>query len=171
MRQLIADIRRSFSAEAYSTALVATLSLPDACAAVEFPEVRGRRRYIDWYNANVTHHLDLGRRRLTGEIVYSLRCGLSHELRIDDAASSADQLYFALPSDRINRFGITDLQVRGQTALVVDLGMFIGDVTVAVERWLRTAEADPERSERLSGLVKLETHILDSWFGRIPALG
>ena len=171
MRLLIEDIRRSFHAEAYSTALVTTLSLPDACAAVDYPDLRGRQRYINWYDTNVSHRLDLGRGRLTGAVVYLLRCGLSHELRIDDDAGSAQQMFFALPSDRANRIAITDLAFHGKTALVVDLGMFIGDVIEAVERWLRIAEADQERAERLKGLVKLETHILNSWFGPIPALG
>lgn len=150
--------------------MVSTLSLPDAYARVEYPdEVRVGERYKRWYGAFVKHRLDL-MGHLTPETVYKLRCGISHELKIDDSASRLDEIFFALPQERVNRIAVTQFAYHGKSALVVDLAGFIGDVTVAVERWLDDAEVDPEKAQRLQALLHFESTVLDAWFGRIPAL-
>lgn len=170
MRQLISDIRRSYEAGIYSTALVATLSLPDACARIEYPDItRVGERYTRWYGTFVEHRLDL-MNHLSPDTVYKLRCGVSHELKIDDAASRVDEVFFALPQERVNRIAVTQFGYHGRSALVIDLGGFIGDVTSAVERWLASAEAEPAKAERLKALLQFETTVLDESFGSIPAL-
>ena len=170
MKQVIEDVRRSYEAGIYSTALLSTLSMPDACASIEYPGMRSGERYAIWYDQHVRHRLDL-EHHLTGRVIYKLRCGISHELRLDDNALRFDEVLFALPKERVNRLGVTRFAAHGRSALVVDLGMYIGDVTCAVEAWMQAAEADPNKVNGLGRMMRYERTVLDPWFGDNPVIG
>ena len=67
-------------------ALTIALTLPDICGKAEYPnETSSRKRYIDWFNANLGEtenppfvFLD-NLPSLTGEVVYQIRCSLLHQ--------------------------------------------------------------------------------------------
>lgn len=81
---LIENINKSLDAEAYLSALSLALVLPDLCGTVEYNhESKVGKRYVNWYNNYIGKYEiqknDDSNPRLSGEIIYQLRCSMLHE--------------------------------------------------------------------------------------------
>lgn len=83
---IISDIRKALEQDLFMVALTTALTLPDICGNVEFPGDPNWKRYISWYDKEITAYKKAGRNatvedmpELDGGVVYSLRCSLLHE--------------------------------------------------------------------------------------------
>jgi hypothetical protein len=82
--KLIKEIMSSLDNKNYLSALALTLTLPDICGKIAYPEIRGvRKRYAQWYNEyihkfeNPDGMEDVD--RFDGDAVYKLRCNFLHD--------------------------------------------------------------------------------------------
>ncbi len=92
MLEKIADIEKALEANAYRSALALTLTLPDICGKLEYPNENNGGRYRKWIDKYYTpyHHPDYRNDsgnaklhpdympRLDGEMCYKLRCAYLH---------------------------------------------------------------------------------------------
>ncbi|PYD99173.1 hypothetical protein [Bacillus cereus] len=84
MDKLIKEITNSLDNKNYLSALALTLTLPDICGKIAYPEIKGvRKRYAQWYNEyihkfeNPDGMEDVD--RFDGDAVYQLRCNFLHD--------------------------------------------------------------------------------------------
>lgn len=83
---IINEIRKALDQDLFMVALTTALTLPDICGKVAFPNEKNWKRYISWYDNEITSIKNSGRNiqnddmpTLDGSVVYSLRCSLLHE--------------------------------------------------------------------------------------------
>ncbi|EJR28507.1 MULTISPECIES: hypothetical protein [Bacillus cereus group] len=87
MDKLIKEIMSSLDNKNYLSALALTLTLPDICGKIAYPEIKGYgavgKRYAQWYNEyihkfeNPDGMKDVD--RFDGDAVYKLRCNFLHD--------------------------------------------------------------------------------------------
>ncbi|PDZ96302.1 hypothetical protein CON36_22695 [Bacillus cereus] len=84
MNKLIKEIMSSLDNKNYLSALALTLTLPDICGKIAYPEIKEvGKRYAQWYNEYIhkfenpdgIQNVD----RFDGEAVYKLRCNFLHD--------------------------------------------------------------------------------------------
>ena len=87
IERIIGDVNKALDAEAYMAALSLVLTLPDICAKAEYGESIGNKeRYTKWYDDYIGQYEKAPTERdeevmpyLSGEVVYQLRCSVSHQ--------------------------------------------------------------------------------------------
>lgn len=119
----IAEIEKARENELYILALMGTLVLIDTCAKAEYPKIESNKeRYIKWYNKYI-YDIEWGNApdlkneigeespRLTGEVIYTLRCALLHEdnpnIQIDKIKEEKNKITkFTLILEKKNSYDI-----------------------------------------------------------------
>ena len=82
INKLINEIEIALNNELYLIALNTALTLPDICGKAELRKSGNRKRYINWCNKYIKSlqtNVDKSMPCLTAEIIYNLRCSLSHQ--------------------------------------------------------------------------------------------
>lgn len=80
----------------YHTALSLALTLPDICSSIEFPHIKGRKKYIAWLDKYfMTLHIEYDG-FMTSQDVYALRCAYLH--------NGSNDLDSQQSKDVVNRF-------------------------------------------------------------------
>ncbi|PEW16953.1 MULTISPECIES: hypothetical protein [Bacillus cereus group] len=87
MDKLIKEIMSSLDNKNYLSALALTLTLPDICGKIAYPEIKGYgavgKRYAQWYNEYIHKFENLDGMedvdRFDGDAVYKLRCNFLHD--------------------------------------------------------------------------------------------
>lgn len=87
INQMVREVEATLKQGLYLVALNTALTFPDICGRIAYPELDGKkRRYVKWYEENIGKDErspeDKGDFKMpytSGEIVYALRCSLSHE--------------------------------------------------------------------------------------------
>ncbi|MFQ3544223.1 hypothetical protein Q7A53_09050 [Halobacillus rhizosphaerae] len=91
LKHLINEIKSNLENKNYLSALALTLTLPDICAKISYPNLNGSgKRYKRWYDEHIYKYDkpkagldDLESLTINGEIVYALRNLLLHEGSLD----------------------------------------------------------------------------------------
>ncbi|WP_254901715.1 hypothetical protein [Thalassobacillus devorans] len=91
LKHLINEIKSNLENKNYLSALALTLTLPDICAKISYPNMKGSgKRYKCWYNEYIYKYDkpkvgldDLDSLTISGKIVYALRNLLLHEGSLD----------------------------------------------------------------------------------------
>ena len=89
MIEKIIEIRKSLEAELYNCALTLTLTLPDICGKVEYPESKSKERYMLWFDNYAKPLLTTPARLLpeekivdytiiSAEELWKIRCAVFH---------------------------------------------------------------------------------------------
>ncbi|UYZ85346.1 hypothetical protein MTZ49_07305 [Entomomonas sp. E2T0] len=83
MLKKIEDIKKALEAKAYLSALALTLTLPDICGKIAYPNDKNGERYIKWFNENLTKY-DYPKEfdeklKFDGKKCWKLRCAFLHE--------------------------------------------------------------------------------------------
>lgn len=119
----IDEINKALESELYILALMGTLVLIDSCAKVEYPNIESnKKRYIQWYDNFIFDKIygnapklvnKIGKEtpKLTGEVVYSLRCSLLHEdnpnIQVEDIKNEDNKITkFKIIVEKKNSFDI-----------------------------------------------------------------
>ena len=86
INQMIKEVELALENHLFIVALNTALTFPDVCGRVAYPDKSGKqRKYIAWYDENVgkynrpPNQTDDKMPYLSGEMVYALRCSLTHE--------------------------------------------------------------------------------------------
>ena len=84
VERLINEINRALDCRLYLVALNTALTLPDICGKAAYPNLKTSERYKKWYEEYIgryekgTKDKD-GMPYLSADVVYQLRCALSHQ--------------------------------------------------------------------------------------------
>ena len=83
LQPLLGSIRAAVAYQIWHAALALTLTLPDICAKIEWPEEKkSRTRYRTWWDEHFGDSYQYGKGpndHVTGDEVYLLRCAYLHE--------------------------------------------------------------------------------------------
>lgn len=139
MRDLFQQIDRAVGANLYYVALLAALSLPDICGAMESDDGEAtRQRYIAWFDRWVAPKYTVrGALSLTGEVCYYYRCSALHQGRAAHPRMGYSRVLFVEPAATTNVFHNNILN----DVLNIDLRYFVRDLLTGALEWLNQAEA------------------------------
>lgn len=165
MLPFLDEVQGAFDCGLYFVALSSGLLIPDACGAVEYPDLRNGQRYARWYDRYVeTPPLGV-RYVLNGDMVWKIRNGMIHETALDFRAHGFDRVLFTIP-DRtgltMDRNAMTECGPSRESAIDLNLELFLQRIIKGANRWVDEISADPEKSARLDGLIQLRPN------GRAP---
>lgn len=85
----IKDIKNALNNNLYFAALALSLTIPDICGMIMYPDLYSKKRYIKWYDEYLGQYEESPRNEereekmpfLNGEACYELRCAILHEGR------------------------------------------------------------------------------------------
>jgi len=150
MKDLIESARRCMECKQYISALLTVLTIPDACGAVQYPEISGRgangKRARKWFEAFV----DGPKLNFDANVAWAARNPVMHEVRVDWRGNFGfGKLVFCLP-------GQIDVHDCGPSDdyRVVSLQQIVDEITSAALSWLEGALTDPTTRERAEGLLQ-----------------
>jgi len=138
MRDLFQQIDRAAAANLYYVALLAALSLPDICGAMESDDGEATRpKYIAWFDRWVAPSYTVGGApSLTGEVCYYYRCSALHQGRAAHPRMGYSRVLFVEPGATTNVFHNNILN----DALNIDLRLFVRDLLAGALAWLQQVE-------------------------------
>ncbi len=138
MRDLFQQIERAAAANLYYVALLAGLSLPDICGAMESDNGEAnRKKYIAWFDRWVApKYMVRGASSLSGEVCYYYRCSSLHQGRAAHPRLGYSRVLFVEPGATTNVFHNNILN----DALNIDLRLFVRDLLAGALEWLQQAE-------------------------------
>ncbi len=165
MEPFLEEIVATFDSAIYSTALASALIVPDAAGAIEYPRARGsrlpsnRERYVAWFDSWVgSPPLPGGQHQLDGAFVWKLRNMMMHETALDIEEYGFHRVIFSLPNRQRIQIDMAAMHHMGpqkESALNLDLAIFIGRIIESCRRWLASVQGDPNKLARMDGLIQL----------------
>jgi hypothetical protein len=133
MRDLLDQIELGLQANLYYLSLIATLSIPDMCAALSSPDgTTTGAQYAAWFDANVAAKYG---GHLSGETCYQFRCSLLHQGTTQHPKSTYSRIIFVEPNPRhrFHNIVISD-------ALNLDIPQFCLDIVASARTWIPANE-------------------------------
>jgi len=158
MNDLLNSIDNAIENKNYYAALFISLTLPDICGKIQFPEIKSsKKRYIDWFNVYLKDtYINIHPNCvpfLTGEDLYSFRCSLLHE-GSENISKQARQILtkFILVENgpHLNLF-FND----GDGILQLNIVNFCIEICSGVNNWLNDFKDNPIFIEYRSRLMKI----------------
>ena len=152
-------IKKTLNDKNWYAALTLSLTLPDICGSLEFPEKSSSKRFIDWFNVYLLDKYSLSNTLgtyvfLNGEDAYALRCAYLHqgEANIENQwiRKALSEFLFVEP---LESGSIHCNQVDNILQLQVDI--FCEEICIAVEKWIETVSSDQEIQERAKKLLTI----------------
>ena len=163
METILNEIRRALDCRLYFLSITMALALIDICAALESPDGETTKaKYIAWYEQWISPDYA----NLTGNDIYSLRCGVVHQGRFGHERMQYSRVVFTLPDGRGNVFHRNLMN----DALNLDAGTFCEDILSAVTRWQQAHETDPIVQTNLLSLLTFHPNGLAPYFVGIPVI-
>ena len=159
---LLDEIERALDAGFFYLAVATTLTLPDICVSLVAEDGRSNGvLYKAWCDKNLGS--DFG--WVTGEDLYSFRCGVSHNGRFGDLKHNVARVVFALPGG-----GIRLQNGRLNDAYVYSADEFCRNFMNAVRRWYDANKDDCNLAANLDRLVQYRAKGLAPYVIGVPLL-
>jgi hypothetical protein len=168
MDSLTNEIKEALRHRLLYAALILTLTLPDACAALESPNGEtSANRYKAWWETWLKGKYD---DHLTADDVYRLRCAVAHQGRLQHQGLEFDRVFFTLRPN--GQFFHKNILGSGEKkALNLDLVWFCKDVVEAAEAWFAQKTTDPQVQKNLELLVQFHPNGMLPFLNGVPAVG
>jgi hypothetical protein len=173
---LLREIELSLNNGILGPALISALVLPDACGAIEYPEVpkeqrgaKNRYRYIEWYGRYIEPVVD-GDFRFAGKAAWRVRNGMIHETGLRFKEFGYDRIIFVPPGSFEIGVGFMRDIGTGDSAFVLDLRAYVETIISGVKRWLDDIRPDQEKQKQMKTLIQLRPEGLSPFFLGVPVL-
>ena len=158
MQRLIDAINTGCAQGNWYAALYMSLTMPDICSKLENPDSKeSGKRYRMWFDKYLRpmyksefHGPDF--HFLSAGDCWALRCSLLQEGSGEIAEQKSRQV--------LSKFQFTTLQIHRcqmEDVLVLNVGMFCGEMTAAVNNWMRDVQADEKIQERMNSMATIES--------------
>jgi len=158
LEAIYSEIAQGLDAEFYYLALVAAVSLPDVCVALEGKQVNWKS-YKDWVRRWLApHYQNFGEHEC-----YELRCGVMHQAVLRgarDKKSPFKRFSLQLPNQFLTAREIVDQNAPGGPALGVDLIGLCLTLISAAREWEASKLADETVQANKDNVVRYRT---DFW--------
>ncbi len=151
VKTLIAQIRQCLGAGMIQIAVLATLALPDMCAASEHADGTATgARYKAWVDAHVApKYVDSnGKKTLGGAELWALRCAIAHQMRLTHPGLGYTTIWFS------NKHKVVE-----NGALYLSASIFCEDILTAVENWLLTSRGNTTIVTNLASLSRFRVEL------------
>lgn len=122
MKNKIDEINKAIDAGAYIAALALSLTLPDICGQIEYPDLRVGDRYVKWFDRYVKplyfiKNENAPNNQFDGEMCYALRCALFHSWNFE--LKQKPSIKFILHIDKVmGSHNVHNLYVEEEKSIV-----------------------------------------------------
>jgi hypothetical protein len=158
---LLSEVERAIQGKFYFLALTMVLALPEVCVSLASTDGRSNgERYKDWCKANLTSGFDF----VSGEDLFSMRCGVLHNGRFGDLKHNVARVIFALPGN------VTFVNCKMNDAYVYSVADFCANFIAAVRRWYAAHAYDPTVIVNLPRMMTLYPDGLSPYIKGAPIL-
>ncbi|WP_303979761.1 hypothetical protein [Dongia mobilis] len=158
---LLAEIERAIQARFYFLALTMVLALPDLCVSLVSPDGRcNGERYRKWCKENLTKGFEF----VTGDDLFSMRCGVVHNGRFGDMKNNVARVIFALPGS------VTFTNCKIDDSYVYSVADFCSNFIAAVRCWYSANAADANVTANLPRMMTLYPDGLAPYIKGTPIL-
>lgn len=161
MNHFIEALEKSIQNKNWYSVLFISLTLPDICGKVEYPNKQSKARTILWYDRYLgpVNKTVIGGQEcvfLGGSDFYALRCALLHEGQSDITSQSAKEILerftFSQPVEGNN---IIHRILMGNT-LRLQVDQFGLEILEAVKNWMSDIKEDNEKTSKVNSMLKIE---------------
>ena len=162
MNNLIEEIENSLMNKNYLSALALTLTLPDICGKIAFPEIEYvGERYVRWYNEYIYKYeipsTDTPENTLVpdGKIIYKLRCNLLHDgsldveevIRKEKGIGDSTKLKFILTNNFTSYNKMWENGDKSKTSILIRIG--VEDFCRKICAVVKNLYCDREKSQNI----------------------
>ena len=162
LEDILAEIDRALDQGFYYLAVATVLTLPDLCVSLASEDGRSNGKgYVKWCNDNLGNEFAW----VTGDDLWSFRCGVSHNGRFGDLKHNVGRVIFSLPF-RGNTF--TNCQMND--AYVYSVEDFCRNFMSAVRSWYAAHESDATLRKNLDRMVQYRPDGLAPYISGMPLL-
>lgn len=161
MENFIKALEASLTSKNWYSVLFISLTLPDICGKVDYPETGSKQRTINWFNKYIgpnyrTNALESDRVFLSGADFYALRCALLHEgqdnISTQRAREALDNFKFVQPVHQ----GIYIHNNMINNTLQLQVEQFGKDVLNGVKEWLKDIENDVIKISKTKSMLSIQ---------------
>jgi hypothetical protein len=154
----ISDINHAVDTGSPYCALALSLVLPDICGSIEYPNQKGRKRYIAWYDAWCAPISQF----VTGVDCYALRCAYLHDGADELGPHMADQRLLDRLQISFNRRSAVSVQKsilydtpNARAHVQIPLRELCVGMVSCVDAWRQKQAKDEEKQRRIAQLFRL----------------
>lgn len=163
MNDILNEIMNALNSRLYYISLVATLTVPDICGALEVPGGQATAAlYRGWFNRYLSNKYP----KLTADDCYKLRCGVIHQGRFGHPGSQYARVIFTLPNPQNNVFHNNIFH----DALNLDLCRFCNEIVQAARDWFNQHSANQNVVANLPNLVQFRVNGLAAYLSGTPVI-
>jgi hypothetical protein len=163
---MLREIERALDAELYYLAIIICLMLPDVCAALEATDGRtSERRYKEWYAKHAKEQAG----GAEPDECYSLRCGMTHQGKMEIKKGLADGVIFTLKGSSYRLDGFT-LETPMGRAYAFDAENWCRRWIAAVRIWFEAAKSDPVVQRNMESILQVRPLGLAPYFVGQPII-
>ena len=162
IEKILASLEISLKSNAYYSALITDLILPDICGEIEYGNANSKERYIKWFNEYLyKYYNNRGYNNqvnfLLAENCYALRCSLLHQgiTNIENQRSkqgSLSKIYFHTNNYYLGHCNLDCDSIEG---LQLNVERFCFDVIKAVRTWLEAISQDDMKNNKIYLLMSI----------------
>ena len=171
MRQFIQAIEISLNTQNWYSALALSLTLPDICGKIDYPNLHSRSRYSKWFDMYVGEDYKMTLEGetitfLTGNDCYALRCSYLHEGSNNVSEQTAREIItekFVLMFSQ----GINFHKCSNRGKIVLFLPDFCKDIAEGVLKWINVIENEIDEIRRIKNNSLMKIYLPDSHSGNM----
>jgi hypothetical protein len=151
---IVHDIELALKAKLYYLAIIVCLTIPDVCAALEAEDGRiNRSLYLAWY----AKHAKAQAGGVDPEECWSLRCGMTHQGKMDIVRGIANRVVFTMSSTQYRFDGMT-LKSPTTSAYVFDAESWCLRWVGAVREWYKNAQHNPIVQRNMQDVMQVRPY-------------
>lgn len=164
MESILQEIEQALNARLFYLAIVVTMTVPDACAALESPDGKTEgSRYQAWFKTN----LQTKYHTMTPKDFWLLRCSILHQARLRHSFSEFSRVIFSV-RDGDDRYLHNNLF---NDALNLDAETFCRDVIAAARIWANEKRTHANVVKHLPLLMQLRPKGIPGYIVGLPVIG
>jgi len=162
LEKILAEIDRALDQGFFYLAVATVLTLPDLCVSLISEDARSTgKRYIEWCDTNLGSEFVY----VSGDDLWSFRCGVSHNGRFGDLKHDVGRVVFSLPF-RGNR--LIDCVIND--AYIYSVEDFCRNFMAAVRKWYWSNEENPNLKQNIERMVQYRSEGLPPYIVGVPLL-
>jgi hypothetical protein len=170
IKLLLDSVRNAVDSQNWLAGLALTLTLPDICASIQYPDVP--KRYNKWWSDNFEQSYRYGNAPndyVTGAEVYCLRCAYLHQGgdvsdpdQVKENEATIDRFTFAVSDNHLKKDG---------TRILLNVRTFCLDMCKKVKKWDEEvlSKGGDEIQKRASELLRI--YVFERVIAKVEAAG
>ena len=161
MENFVEALEISLTSKNWYSVLFISLTLPDICGKVDYPEAGSKQRTISWFKKyiepsyTVTSH-NSDKVFLSGTDFYALRCALLHEGQDDISTQRASEVLEKFKFVQPLQQGIHIHNNMLNNTLQLQVDQFGEGVLKAVKTWLKDIEHDVVKVTKNKSMLSIQ---------------